>query len=232
VLLGCSTDLSLRPGEALLRAGEPARSLFLLFEGAVRVFYPRAKPRRTEVTVKLFWGPAALGDAESISRFRWAETVEALTPVRALATPAASYFELLRNEPTVCFRQYWDLGLRFGVAIQTEKAAHFEEVPSRLVALLAAYATHFGRQLPGGGVLIQHLLPQDSLARQVNSTRRVVGRVLSGLYRARLLARAGRRFVVPSLTRLLESAHDQPSLSLKTPPIPWAEETKRATVAR
>lgn len=101
-------EVPLAAGDSILRAGDAADAIHLLVRGVCRVFYP-ATERSAEVTVKLFGAPVAFGDAESI--------LKALV----LVCDAASYFDILQREPRVCFRQYWDVSRRFGIAIQTER---------------------------------------------------------------------------------------------------------------
>jgi len=221
-LLTKARDETFRPGQLVLKAGDEARALHLLVEGAARVYYPATDASR-EVTVKLFWAPAAFGDAESILRVRWAECVQALTPARAIIVEAAHYFAVLQQEPSVCFRQYWDVARRFGIAIQSEKSANVDELRDRVVALLLAYANHFGKP-HDGGVVIDHALTQDALAVEVGSNRRSMVRVLGELYERGVLERAGRRFLVPSLEALLQvSTGPAPDLSFTTDDAPWAE---------
>ena len=200
-LIAVAHDRTFRAGEHILSAGQDAQALHLLVDGAARVFYPESK-RRAETTVKLFGAPAAFGDAESILQAKWAECVEALTPARALIVPARAYFRLIASEPSVCFRQYWDVARRFGVAIQTERAANFASSNDRVIAVLVAYANRFGRAFDGG-VLIDHPLTQDTLAQQTGAKRRTVVRTLTELYKKKLLVRQGRQYVVPSVERLV-----------------------------
>jgi CRP-like cAMP-binding protein len=215
-------DVKLHPGDAVLSAGEPAEALHLLVEGAVRVFYP-ATDESAEITVKLFWAPAAFGDAESILRVRWAETVQALTPARVLVAPALPYFRLMQKEPSVCFRQYWDVARRFGVAIRSERASNLDDLRDRIVAILVAYANHFGVKR-SDGVLIDFALTQDEIGKQVGANRRSVVSVLGALYEKKLLARAGRRFLVADVDALLATSRGPaPDLSFKTDDRPWAE---------
>jgi CRP-like cAMP-binding protein len=215
-------DERYRPGQAVLTAGQLADRHHLLLEGAVRVFYPLAGGR--EVTVKLFWAPAAFGDAESILKTRWAETVQALTPARVLVIEVRRYLHILRREPAVCFRQYWDVSRRFGVAIHTEKAANLAEVGDRVIALLVAYTQHFPSRTLDGEVLIDFPLTQDDIAVQVASNRRTVAQVIAGLYKKKLVVRAGRRYLIPSVDRLLDAARrSQPALSFQSDPAPWIE---------
>lgn len=224
-LLAIARDVRFMPGDRVLSAGQPANAIHLLVEGAVRVYYP-ASEVEAEITVKLFWAPAAFGDAESILRSTWAETVEALTPGRVLIAPAEPYFRLMQSEPSVCFRQYWDVARRFGVAIRTERQANLGEIFDRTIAILLAYAHHFGVET-GDGVLIDYPLTQDGIGKQVGANRRSVVTVLGALYKRGVLTRAGRRFMVPSIDRLLaEAGGGAPALSFRTDVRPWAEKPR------
>jgi CRP-like cAMP-binding protein len=226
-LLACSGDHRYARGELLLEAGQRAGSYYLLLEGSVRIFYPH-QDGKIDVTVKLLSAPAAFGDAESIIRTEWSVSVEALTPARAIVTNAAEYLRLLQSEPAILFRQYWDIARRFAGAMQTEKASNFDELPAKIGAVLLAYAHHFGRAVPGKGVLIHYPLSQDRLAAQVASNRRSVVRTLSTLYRRGLLRRVGRRYLIPDPEKLVASFKARPSrLSLQTDETPWAEVARR-----
>lgn len=221
-LLAIARDVVVKPGDFILTAGQPAAAIHLLVEGAARVFYP-AKEKEAEITVKLFWAPSAFGDAESILRVNWGLSVEALTPGRVLIAPAEAYFRLMQSEPTVCFRQYWDIARRFGIAMRTEQQANLGELTDRTIAILLAYAHHFGVETPDG-ILIDFPLTQDGIGKQVGANRRSVVTVLGGLYKKGVISRAGRRFLVPNLEKLLaEAGGGAPALSFKTDVQPWAE---------
>jgi CRP-like cAMP-binding protein len=221
-LIAASRDVRVMPGDKILTAGEPAKAIHLLVEGAARVYYP-ASGEQSEITVKLFWAPASFGDAESILRTSWAECVEALTPGRVLITPAETYFRLMQSEPSVCFRQYWDVARRFGIAIRTERQANLGEMTDRTIAILLAYAHHFGKDT-GDGVLIDFPLTQEEIGKQVGANRRTIVTVLSGLYDKGVVVRSGRRLIVPSLEKLLaEAGAAAPALSFRTDDRPWAE---------
>jgi CRP-like cAMP-binding protein len=116
VILQAANEQRFRSGEFLHHAGEQADSIFLLLEGAVRMFYP-APNKTSEITVVLFSAPAAFGDAEALVGKTWNESVEALLYVRTLRIDIATYLQVLTNEPRTAVRHYRDLGARFSIAI-------------------------------------------------------------------------------------------------------------------
>jgi CRP-like cAMP-binding protein len=204
-VLRFARDLTFRPGQYLHRAKEPADSIFLLLEGAARMFYPGPTPdMSTEITVVLFLAPAAFGDAEALGGVPWEETVEALTPVRALRLDIKGYLAVLKADPQLATRHYVDIATRFSIAIRRAQNTHFGDSNSRLAALLVSYANHFGKPLGNGeAILIDYPLTRDALAMQIGSNRRSVARALAELQTRKLLRRHGRKYVLASVAASL-----------------------------
>jgi CRP-like cAMP-binding protein len=221
-LIAESQDTHFLPREPIMPAGAPAQRIHLLLEGLARAFYP-ARVHKVEITVRLFWAPATFGDGESILKATWASTIEALVPCRVLITPAPAYFRLMQREPSVCFRQYWDVARRHAVTLRTERAANLDDLEARVIAILISYANRFGVDDPRGRI-IDHPLTQEQIGVQVGTNLRNVVRVLTRLYRAKLVLRVGRRYAIPSLDRLI-AACTSPALDLsfRSDDLPWAD---------
>ncbi len=222
-LLRRSQLLDCPAGALIVRAGEQAKHVHLLLDGAVRVFYPATKGRdakgRGALTVKLFGAPASFGDAECVMRTVWTENVQALVRSQVLATPVERYFDLLRNDARLAFRQYLAVARQFGIAIQYEQAS--SSATARIIATIAAYASQFGRPAPGG-LLIDYTLTQDLLARESDCRRRSIVRALAELYAAKLMWRVKRRYCVASVEALLAHAGARvPNLAVTTADDTW-----------
>jgi CRP-like cAMP-binding protein len=212
-ILRFASELRLRPGEQLLRANEPADSMFLLLEGAARMFYPGPR-KNSEITVVLFSAPAAFGDAEALAGCPWYETVEALVASRFLRINIERYVEVIQAEPVLATKHYRDIARRFSVAIRRAQNTHFGDVTSRLIALLVSYANQFGRPLPNGeSVRIDRVLTRDQLALQIGSNRRSVARALAHLHKLQLVRRQGRHYVLSSIQELLSQTTAQSAIS-------------------
>lgn len=221
-LLRRSSFIDCPAGGTIVRAGEPAKNIYLLLDGSVRVFYPPTATRGA-LTVKLFGAPASFGDAECVLQSPWNETVQALVRSQLLATPAERYHELLRKDAQLAFRQYIEVARQFGIAIQYEKAAG--SAMARIIATIAAYASQFGRPVTEG-VLIDYTLTQDVLARESDCRRRTIVRALADLYAAKLMWRVKRRYCISSIDKLLLHAQTEvPNLAVTSadePQIPRA----------
>jgi CRP/FNR family transcriptional regulator, cyclic AMP receptor protein len=205
-------------GQMFVIEGQPADAIWLLMSGAARVFYPQKK-ERPEVTVRLMRAPGAFGDVACVTKSAYTASVEALEPARAIAVDARAYFAALQQDPKACFRQYWDVALRFAGAVGTERAAFSSSVVERVVALLLAYAEH------GGGDV---KLSQDDIAQQVGSNRRSVVRVMEQLYDSGGLERRGRRYAIVDRAKLLSVATlEVPNLLGPSERAPWGEASVR-----
>jgi CRP-like cAMP-binding protein len=103
--------LSLRPGELLWSAGEPADSVVALVDGAVEA---RADGNRFAI------GPCALaGLLESIAAEpRW-YTAEARTPVRALAIEIASVFDAAEDDSETAAHLLAALARSWSLSLET-----------------------------------------------------------------------------------------------------------------
>ncbi|MBI2373675.1 MAG: Crp/Fnr family transcriptional regulator [Deltaproteobacteria bacterium] len=212
-----------RPGQMLVREGQPADRIHLLVDGAARTFYvaTRARP---ELTVKLLRSPSAFGDVACVLRGPYSASIEALTQVRTLAIDAPTYFSALLRSPAPCFRQYFDLAERFGGATQIEKSTYAASLHERIVALLAAYARELGIPVEGG-IQIDAALTQDDIASQTGSNRRTVVRSLGLLYESGALKRHGRKYVVTSVDALLLATPGEvPDMVHSTRQTTWLEE--------
>jgi CRP-like cAMP-binding protein len=212
-VLRCAVEQRFEPGQQIFGAKDGADSMLLLIEGAARMFYPG--PQKTsDITVVLFAAPAAFGDAEALVGLPWYETVEALVPSRVLRINIHAYLNVLKLEPELAARHYRDIAARFSVAIRRAQNTHFGEVHSRLIALLVSYANSFGRVLQDGeSVCIHYALTRDALAQQIGSNRRSVARALAHLQGLKLIRRQGRKYVLPSITALLNQTVAQAALS-------------------
>ncbi|MBK7864441.1 MAG: Crp/Fnr family transcriptional regulator [Archangiaceae bacterium] len=214
-LLSRGEHLALKPGENALEYGQPARRIFLLVDGLMRISLP-PHGRRAGVTVKLLQAPAFFGEAESMLGAAWQETVEALTPTRLWSFESRHYFACMREHAETCFRHYCDTAARFGVSIGAHRAVLFDELQERTLAVFAAYAAHRGRPLAGSeAVLIDSRLTLDGLAREVGTNRRTLARVLAALYRSGAVTRRGRRFAVLPLAQLLGTLPTRPSMAYR-----------------
>ena len=107
-LARATTERTVAAGEIVARAGESAKSLFLVLDGAVR-------------DGKRVLGPdGAIGSLEVLAATPHVETAEAITPARLLEVPAIALFDVIED--------HTDLGLAMVASLAS---AIFDELHRR-----------------------------------------------------------------------------------------------------
>jgi CRP/FNR family transcriptional regulator len=174
-------------GEQLFQRGEPAKSLFVVLRGSVRVYQLGDTGREQVLTVE---GPGnsvaelPLFDGEPYPAF--AEAVEK----SYLFTLAKERFgELLRRHPELAQQVIRALAQRLRRLVQTVESLALKEVRQRVAALLVRFAQEQGPSFT---------LPAsiEQIAGQLGTVREVVSRALHGFAHDRLIAMDGRQITV------------------------------------
>jgi CRP-like cAMP-binding protein len=94
MLAHASEELSVPPGAILTRAGDPASRAIVIIEGSLQA-------RRPDGTSSTHGIGDAIGLIETLAGAHHAATVEAVTPVRALASSGAALFDVLEDHTDV-----------------------------------------------------------------------------------------------------------------------------------
>jgi CRP-like cAMP-binding protein len=181
--------------ESILTEGQDAGELFVLIEGAVRVFH--ANSSGDEVTVKLFRAPAIFGEAESFSGIPYVENVCAIEPSRLLVFPIAAILGFLEKNAGAAVLMLRDVAHRLAIAAYDEKALAFYPVTVRL-------ANHLLDQLEysSAGSSSFVALTQEQMATAIGATRRSVAKDVIAWQAERILRKQGSGYVVEDLAAL------------------------------
>jgi CRP/FNR family transcriptional regulator len=174
---------AVRRGGVVFREGEPARGLFVIGEGRVKL--SRLSPRGREQVLHVEGAGASLGEVPVFDGGGYVATAVALTDARVLFLERAALFELCRRRPDVA------LGI---VAVLARRLRRFaaliadlalRDVTERLAGFLLEQAP------PAGGAF--EIGTRDEVAARLGTVRELVSRSLRRLADAGLIARAGRR---------------------------------------
>ena len=107
MLSHASDEVRFAAGDTIVRAGEAATTAYVVVEGSLRATDERG--------VEHALGPGdAIGALETLAELPHAETIDALTPVRALASGATAIFDVLED--------HTDLGLAMIASFARELA--------------------------------------------------------------------------------------------------------------
>lgn len=87
LLVGCARNHSFRPGNYILREGDPADEFFLVRDG--RVALEIAAPGRAPVVIATLGPGEIVGASWLVEPYRWMFDARAIEPVRAIGLDAA-----------------------------------------------------------------------------------------------------------------------------------------------
>lgn len=190
-----------KPGDTLLREGQPASWFWLLLSGTVKVGY--SSPDGAEVMVKVFAAPAAWGEIEVLTCHEHIENVVAVDRCTTLQLPAPAFERLMDAHPRFMKNVLRDTCARFFIAAQNERALAFLSVPQRLANLLLSFLRIYGVPVDGG-VAIRVRLTQAGLAADLGVAKKSVTRTLAEWRGAGFIQQRGTTLVVTNVEALLE----------------------------
>jgi CRP-like cAMP-binding protein len=202
-LLASGEVVTLKARRTILREGAEADAVYLLLSGGVRVYHRAASG--SEVLLKLFRAPALFGEMEVMAGWPYTEHAATTEATQLLRIAAQTFRELLQRSPAFTLALAHDLAVRFCVASQNIKAIAFEEVAPRLANLLLDYA-EFSGIASAGGTLIQSVLSQESMARDLAVSRKAVQQALAVFVADGLVVRQSGRYVIANMAALKERA--------------------------
>jgi CRP-like cAMP-binding protein len=193
---------------------EPAAHLYVLVEGAVRVFH---QSEEAQVTVKHLAAPCTFGEKEILARSELVECTESLEACRLIRIPAELFLEALGDPASPSRLMLEDVCRRFCIAIRNERAL-ISPLSVRLASMLIAFAEWYGRDAQHG-VLVRLPLTQQDLADSLGVGLRTVSRVVTEWTNKGWLAREKGWLVIRDIAAVdAESAGLRSSLNYRTTP--------------
>jgi CRP-like cAMP-binding protein len=197
-LLG-ATEETYQRGEVIARAHEPASSLFILQDGAVKELV--STPEGKEVILAIH-GPGDLfGEVVTGADGLLPAGAVALYPSRVLRISRESWDRLVSNEPAL--HRAIDELIRRRVldAWKLVRMLSRYTTEARLKSALLLLADRWGHAREGG-IEIALDLTHRTLADLTGASREKVTRALGVLFKKGLVSTAQRRLIIPSLERL------------------------------
>lgn len=175
-----STIIELPSGHILFRNGDPARAVYVLASGLIRVYQKAGDDR--EVTITNLLPPTTFGEMEVIAeatgqpRVGYVEYTMALKPSTVVEIPAADFVAFLGSDATSALELLKDVCSRFCHNALREVDVMLE-VPVRLASLILSYAEVAGQTSPEG-VVIKLPLTHDDLAKGLGVAVKSIARTL------------------------------------------------------
>jgi CRP-like cAMP-binding protein len=168
------------PGEMLFWEGEPCTGIFLLQQGAVKIFKTSAAGR--EMMLALDVAPTTVAELPLFDGGPFPASVRAVQPVVALFINKADFQQVCRQFPDVALKILAVVGRRLRHLVATVESLTFGSVTQRLARLLLDAA------IPAGSDEFDFPLTHQELASRLGTVREVVSRNLAR-FRAQELIR-------------------------------------------
>ena len=192
-----STIRTCKPRERIIVEGQPARHIYALLDGAVRMFHQSEKG--DAAAVMLLRAPAVFGEAEALAGVPYQEHAAAIVDSEVLEMPVGEVVRLLQSEPSCAVDMLVDVASRLAIAAYGGRSLAFNPLTVRLANYLLDYA---GWTTPPGSSDLRVDLTQEEMAAAIGGTRRSVAKDMVAWQREGVIERRGRCYVIRDVEAL------------------------------
>jgi CRP-like cAMP-binding protein len=186
-----------RKDELLFVAGEEARGLYVVVEGAVRAFRESADGREQVIHVER--AGATVAEVPVFDGGPFPSSVAAERDSALLFIDKQDVRNLCREHPQIALAALKVLAARLRRCAELVETLSLREVGQRLARLLLAEARSRGERSKEGFSLT---LTNQQIAARVGSVREVISRALARLQQDGLITLEGRRLSIPDESAL------------------------------
>jgi CRP/FNR family cyclic AMP-dependent transcriptional regulator len=197
--------------EVVVNQGEPARALFAIVRGRLKV--ASCGPDGRDTVLGIMAEGEVFGEVALLDGGLRSATCTAIEPCELLVIERAQFMELLESSPAIAVKLLDVLAQRLRRLSQRSEDAAFLDVPSRLARSLLDLASRFGEKAraPSREIHIALRLSQQELGDLVGATRESVNKHLSDWTRQGILKVQGGRMTISdidSVRRIARIAED------------------------
>jgi len=182
--------------EVVVNQGEPARALFAIIRGRLKV--ASCGPDGRDTVLGIMAEGEVFGEVALLDGGLRSATCTAIEPCELLVIERAQFMDLLESAPAIAVKLLDVLAQRLRRLSQRSEDAAFLDVPSRLARSLLDLASRFGERerSPSQEVRISLKLSQQELGDLVGATRESVNKHLNEWTRQGILKVQGGRMVI------------------------------------
>lgn len=178
-------------GDYIFFAGDPAEFLYIIAEGRVKLL--RHTSTGKDVMLDLLIPGEFFGTLSTESSSLYQDTVQAVTPICALAVSREDFRSVITRYPTVGIKVLDTLAVRLEMAHATIQQLSAQSAEKRIATTLLRLAAKLGEK-HDVGLLIQTPLTRDELAEMTATTPETASRVISQFQKEGWIA-TGRQWV-------------------------------------
>lgn len=184
-----AVEKRLARGEILFMAGEEARGLYVIVEGAVRAFRESLDGREQVIQVER--AGATVAEVPMFDDGVYPSTVAAEEDSIILFIDKRDVRNLCLMHPKIAVAALKLLATRLRRCAELVEALSLHEVDRRLARLLLDEARARGRR-EGTGIVLELVMTNQQVAARIGTVREVVSRALSRLQQNELIVVSGR----------------------------------------
>jgi CRP/FNR family transcriptional regulator len=188
-----AVEQRLASGEILFVAGDEARGLYVIAEGAVRAYRESLDGREQVIHVER--AGATIAEVPMFDDGDYPSTVAADEDSIILFVDKRDFRNLCMSRPIIALAALKILATRLRRCAALVEDLSLHEVDERLARLLLSEARSRGRRTEEG-IALDLILSNQQIAARIGTVREVVSRALSRLQQNELIAVSGRRVTI------------------------------------
>src|SRR6188768_15347 len=185
--------------EVVVNQGEPARALFAIIRGRLKV--ASCGPDGRDTVLGIMAEGEVFGEVALLDGGLRSATCTAIEPCELLVIDRVQFMELLESSPAISVKLLDVLAKRLRRLSQRSEDAAFLDVPSRLARSLLDLANRFGEKggSPSRDIHIALKLSQQELGDLVGATRESVNKHLSDWTRQGIMRLQAGRMIISDM---------------------------------
>jgi CRP-like cAMP-binding protein len=187
-------ERTLARDEVLFIAGEEARGLYVIVEGALRAFRVGVDGREQVIHVER--APASIAEVPVFDDGIYPSTVAAEEDSTVLFLDKRDVRRLCLEHPQIALAALKVLAGRLRHCAELVEELSLREVGQRLAGFLLGEAREKGRRTPAG-IHFELTLTNQQIAARIGTVREVISRSLSRLQQGELIRVEGRHLIIP-----------------------------------
>jgi CRP/FNR family transcriptional regulator len=196
-----ATERRYAAGDVLFWEGEPCAGIFLIAQGAVKIF--KTSPAGRELMLSLDQAPCTVAELPLFDGGPYPASVRAVEPVTAWFINKSDFQSVCRQYPDVALKLLAVVGSRLRHLVMVVERMTFGSVTQRLARLLLDAAAQAGADE------FDFPLTHQELASRLGTVREVVSRNLARFRVDGLVRAQGRQFSILDRAGLEREAEDQ-----------------------
>ncbi len=192
-------EFHFRKGEMLFLAGEPAKGIFVVVSGEIRVFQHNAKGREQVILVAT--AGTVIGDVPVFDDGPYPASAASDSDVIVLFIEKSDVYRFCGTYPSLALKALQLMALRVRSHAQLVAELAFHDVGQRLASFLVTEAERTAF-LAQGQIAFQLPFSNQEIASRIGSVRDVVSRAFARLKQDGLIAAQGRMLIIPDMNAL------------------------------